>query len=55
MWFCAIVDFLLMLPLGTAFMDLYKITPHAYSYLIGAFSIGGFLSSFFCLILCGQI
>jgi len=28
-------------------MDLYKITPHAYSYLIGAFSIGGFLSSFF--------
>ncbi len=46
MWFCAIVDFLLMLPLGTAFMDLYHITPKEYSLLIGAFSIGGFLSSF---------
>lgn len=46
MWFCAIVDFLLMLPLGTAFMSLYKITPHQYSLLIAAFSIGGFISSF---------
>jgi len=46
MWFCAIVDFLLMLPLGTAFMKLYKITPHQYSLLIAAFSIAGFLSSF---------
>lgn len=46
MWFCAIVDFLLMLPLGTAFMKLYKITPHQYSMLIAAFSLAGFLSSF---------
>jgi len=46
MWFCAIVDFLLMLPLGTAFMKLYKITPHQYSLLIGSFSIAGFISSF---------
>lgn len=46
MWFCAIVDFLLMLPLGTAFMKLYKITPHQYSLLIAAFSIAGFFSSF---------
>ncbi len=46
MWFCAIVDFLLMLPLGTAFMKLYKITPQQYSLLIAAFSLAGFLSSF---------
>ncbi|MBP6659624.1 MAG: MFS transporter, partial [Chitinophagales bacterium] len=46
MWFCAIVDFLLMLPLGTAFMKLYKITPRQYSLLIAAFSLAGFLSSF---------
>lgn len=46
MWFCAIVDFLLMLPLGTAFMRLYKITPQQYSILIAAFSIAGFFSSF---------
>jgi len=46
MWFCAIVDFLLMLPLGTAFMKLYNITPQQYSMLIAAFSLAGFLSSF---------
>ena len=46
MWFCAIVDFLLMLPLGTAFMKLYKISPQQYSMLIAAFSLAGFLSSF---------
>lgn len=46
MWFCAIVDFLLMLPLGTGFMKLYHITPREYSLLIAAFSVAGFFSSF---------
>lgn len=46
MWFCAIVDFLLMLPLGTELMRLYDIQPHEYSLLIFAFSLSGGLSSF---------
>jgi MFS transporter, DHA1 family, inner membrane transport protein len=46
MWFCAIVDFLLMLPLGTEFMKLYNIQPHDYSLLIFSFSLSGGLSCF---------
>lgn len=45
-WFCAIVDFLLMLPLGTEVMEIYNIQPKEYSYLIFAFSLSGGLSSF---------
>lgn len=45
-WFCAIVDFLLMLPLGTELMNLYHIQPKAYSLLIFAFSLSGALSAF---------
>jgi MFS transporter, DHA1 family, inner membrane transport protein len=45
-WFCAIVDFLLMLPLGTELMDLYHIQPHEYSLLIFAFSLSGGISAF---------
>lgn len=45
-WFCAIVDFLLMLPLGTELMNLYHIQPKAYSLLIFAFSLSGGISAF---------
>ncbi len=45
-WFCAIVDFLLMLPLGTEMMKIYHIQPKAYSLLIFAFSLSGGISSF---------
>ncbi len=45
-WFCAIVDFLLMLPLGTEIMQLYHIQPREYSMLIFAFSLSGGLSAF---------
>jgi predicted MFS family arabinose efflux permease len=46
MWFCAIVDFLLMLPLGTEMMKLYHIQPKAYSFLIFSFSLSGGISAF---------
>lgn len=45
-WFCSIVDFLLLLPLGTSFMQLYKIEPREYSWLIAAYSISGGISAF---------
>ena len=45
-WFCAIVDFLLMLPLGTELMHLYHIQPREYSMLIFAFSLSGGISAF---------
>jgi predicted MFS family arabinose efflux permease len=45
-WFCSIVDFLLLLPLGTSFMKLYQISPRQYSWLIAAYSVSGGCSSF---------
>lgn len=46
MWFCSIVDFLLLLPLGTEFMQLYQIQPRQYGWLIAAYSISGGISAF---------
>ncbi|MDB5226483.1 MAG: arabinose efflux permease family protein [Bacteroidota bacterium] len=45
-WFCSIVDFLLLLPLGTSFMKLYVIHPREYSWLIAAYSLSGGISAF---------
>lgn len=46
MWFFSIVDFLLLLPLGTEFMALYQIQPKEYGWLIAAYSISGGISAF---------
>lgn len=46
MWFCSIIDFLLLLPLGTEFMSLYQIQPKQYGWLIASYSISGGISAF---------
>jgi predicted MFS family arabinose efflux permease len=39
MWFCAVIDFMLLMPFGAEFMNIYQIQPHKFSMLIAAYSI----------------
>jgi predicted MFS family arabinose efflux permease len=46
MWFYSVVDFMLLMPFGSEFMDLYGIQPDKFSMLIAAYSISAGISAF---------
>jgi len=50
MWFCAVVDFMLMMPFGADFMNIYNIQPSQFSLLVSAYSIAAGSSAFLATI-----
>lgn len=46
MWFCSVVDFMILMPFGSEFMELYQIQPNKFSMLIAAYSISAGTSAF---------
>lgn len=50
MWFCAVIDFMIMMPFGAEFMNVYQIQPNRFSLLISAYSISAGTSAFLAIL-----